>query len=88
MMELVQKTACGVNWHRPRRRLRRSPNGSELLSIYPENDIETYRDVLHFTGAGTGRVLRVNRAGKRNFGSGGDIGHGDSAEAPVFQQFF
>ena len=40
------------------------PNGAELLSIYPENDIETYRDVLYFVGQVLGGFFCINRRGK------------------------
>ena len=63
------------------------PNGSELLSIYPENDIETYRDVLYFTAQVLGGFFCINREGRLEFRQyGNDPGYGDFAEAPVFQQ--
>ena len=40
------------------------PNGTELLSIYPENDIETYRDVLYFVGQVLGGFFCISRDGK------------------------
>ena len=40
------------------------PNGAELLSIYPENDIETYRDVLYFVGQVLGGFFCISREGK------------------------
>ena len=43
-------TACGVELAQSQAEIEALPNGSELLSIYPENDIETYRDVLTFSG--------------------------------------
>src|SRR5699024_2044842 len=39
----------------------------ELLSIYPENDIETYRDVLYFTAQVLGGFFCINREGKLEF---------------------
>ena len=48
MMALCS-TACGVELAQSQADIEALPNGSELLSIYPENDIETYRDVLYFT---------------------------------------
>lgn len=40
------------------------PNGTELLSIYTENDIETYRDVLYYVGQVLGGFFCINREGK------------------------
>ena len=40
------------------------PNGSEGLSIYSDNDIETYRDVLYYVGQVLGGFFCINRDGK------------------------
>lgn len=40
------------------------PNGLEKLSIYPDNDIDTYRDVLFFVGQILGGFFLINREGK------------------------
>lgn len=40
------------------------PNGAELLSVYTENDIETYRDVLYYVGQMLGGFYCINRTGK------------------------
>lgn len=40
------------------------PNGAELLSIYTENDVETYRDVLYYVGQVLGGFFCINREGK------------------------
>lgn len=60
-------TACGVELAQTQAEIEALPNGSELLSIYPENDIETYRDVLYFTAQVLGGFFCVNRAGKLEF---------------------
>ncbi len=39
-------------------------NGKEMLSVYSENDIETYRDVLYYVGQVLGGFFVINRAGK------------------------
>ena len=66
MMELCS-TACGVELAQTQAEIEALPNGSELLSIYPENDIETYRDVLYFTAQVLGGFFCINRAGKLEF---------------------
>ena len=40
------------------------PNGSEGLSIYSDNDIETYRDVLYYVGQVLGGFFCINRSGQ------------------------
>lgn len=66
MMALCS-TACGVELAQSQAEIEALPNGSELLSIYPENDIETYRDVLYFTAQVLGGFFCVNREGKLEF---------------------
>ena len=60
-------TACGVELAQTQAEIEALPNGSELLSIYPENDIETYRDVLYFTAQVLGGFFCINREGKLEF---------------------
>ena len=66
MMALCS-TACGVELAQSQEEIEALPNGSELLSIYPENDIETYRDVLYFTAQVLGGFFCINREGKLEF---------------------
>ena len=66
MMALCS-TACGVELAQTQAEIEALPNGSELLSIYSENDIETYRDVLYFTAQVLGGFFCINRAGKLEF---------------------
>ena len=43
-----------------------------MLSIYTDNDIETYRDVLYYVGQVLGGFFCINREGKlelRKFGN-------------------
>ena len=66
MMALCS-TACRVELAQSQAEIESLPNGSELLSIYPENDIETYRDVLYFTAQVLGGFFCINREGKLEF---------------------
>ena len=66
MMALCS-AACGVELAQSQAEIEALPNGSELLSIYPENDIETYRDVLYFTAQVLGGFFCINREGKLEF---------------------
>ena len=65
-------TACGVELAQSQAEIEALPNGSELLSIYPENDIETYRDVLYFTAQVLGGFFCINREGRLEFRQYGD----------------
>ena len=56
--------ACAVELAHTQAEIEVMPNGTELLSIYPENDIETYRDVLYFVGQVLGGFFCINREGK------------------------
>ena len=56
--------ACGVALAQTREYIEALPNGTETLSIYPDNDIETYRDVLYYIGQVLGGFFVINRAGE------------------------
>ena len=56
--------ACKVELAQDRETIEAMPNGSENLSIYSDNDIETYRDVLFYVGQVLGGFFVINRAGK------------------------
>lgn len=62
---------CGVEMAQTQEDFEAMPNGMEILAIYSENDIETYRDVLYYTGQVLGGFFMINRLGKlelRKFG--------------------
>lgn len=56
--------ACKVEMAQSQADYEAMPNGTELLSIYTENDIETYRDVLYYAGQVLGGFFCINREGK------------------------
>lgn len=63
--------ACKVEFAHTQAEIESMPNGSEILSIYSENDIETYRDVLFYIEQILGGFFCINREGKlelRKFG--------------------
>lgn len=72
-MMALSSTACGVELAQSQAEIEALPNGSELLSIYPENDIETYRDVLYFTAQVLGGFFCINREGKLEFRQYGNV---------------
>ena len=57
-------TACDVTLAQDRATIEAMPNGSENLSIYSDNDIETYRDVLFYVGQVLDGFFVINRAGE------------------------
>lgn len=70
-MELCSK-ACHVELAQAREEIESMPNGAEVLSVYTENDIETYRDMLYYVGQVLGGFFCINRVGKlelRKYGS-------------------
>lgn len=70
-MELCSK-ACHVELAQTREEIEAMPNGAEVLSVYTENDIETYRDMLYYIGQVLGGFFCINRVGKlelRKYGS-------------------
>jgi len=56
--------ACEVDLAHSQAEIEAMPNGSELLAVYTENDIETYRDVLYYVGQVLGGFFCINREGK------------------------
>lgn len=70
-MELCSK-ACRVELAQTREEIEAMPNGAAVLSVYTENDIETYRDMLYYVGQVLGGFFCINRVGKlelRKYGS-------------------
>lgn len=70
-MELCSK-ACRVELAQTREEIEAMSNGAEVLSVYTENDIETYRDMLYYVGQVLGGFFCINRVGKlelRKYGS-------------------
>ena len=64
--------ACKVEFAQAEEEVEAMPNGSVVLSLYGENDVETYRDVLFYIGQVLGGFFVINRAGKlelRKYGS-------------------
>lgn len=64
--------ACGVELAHTQEEVEGMANGSTFFSIYTENDIETYRDVLFYIGQVLGGFFCLNREGKlelRKYGS-------------------
>lgn len=57
-------SACKVELAQTRADIEAMPNGIENLSIYTDNDIETFRDVLFYVGQVLGGFFVINRSGQ------------------------
>ena len=57
-------TACKVEMAQDQEYYEALPNGVTDLSIYSDNDIETYRDVLYYVGQVLGGYWVINRSGE------------------------
>lgn len=55
--------ACHVEFALTQEEVEAMPNGDTGLSIYTDNDIETYRDVLYYVGQVLGGFFCINRDG-------------------------
>lgn len=56
--------ACDVVLAQTQEEIEALPNGDQELSIYSENDIESYRDVLYYVAQVLGCFCVINREGK------------------------
>ena len=56
--------ACRVELAQSRAEIEQLANGTLALSIYEDNDIETYRDLLSYVGQVLGGFFVINRGGK------------------------
>lgn len=45
------------------------PNGDQLITLYPENDIKTYRDLMSWIACSLGGFVTANRTGEIEFRS-------------------
>ncbi len=55
--------SCGVGFAQTKEEIGAMPNGMESLSIYTDNDIGTFRDVLYYVGQVLGGFFCIDRAG-------------------------
>ena len=55
---------CKVGLAHTQEEIEAMPNGTELLGIYQDGNIETYRDMIFYVAQVLGRVCQINREGK------------------------
>jgi len=56
--------SCGVEMAQTVEELSEWPNGDTIFSIYPENDIETWRDLIYYVAQVFGGFATINRFGQ------------------------
>lgn len=68
----VACTVCGVELGHTKADIQAMPNGRRSLSLYDDNDISTWRDILHYVSQVLGGFCMIDRNGKlvvRQYGS-------------------
>lgn len=63
-------------------------NGSTILGIYGENDIESWRDVLYYVAQVLGRFCTINRAGKLELRPYGNVSVANISDKHRFTSSF
>ena len=59
---------CGVPLAHTQEEMATWLNATEVLGIYPDNDIETWRDLIFYVAQSLGRFCTINREGALSFG--------------------
>ena len=54
---------CGVTLGMTQAQVEALPNGDEVLGVYPENDMDTWRDFISYCASVAGGYATINRAG-------------------------
>lgn len=75
---------CGVELAHTEEEIKKWGNGSTILGIYTENDIETWRDVIFYVAQVLGRFATINRAGQLELRR---YGNESVADIPSRQRF-
>ena len=55
---------CDVELAHTEAEIEAMPNGAELLGVYPDGNVETYRDLIFYVAQVLGRVCQINRVGQ------------------------
>ena len=73
-------TDCKVELAQTKAEIEALPNAKEILGVYAENDMETYRDLLFYVAQVLGCICMINRDGKLQL-----VPYSDSAVVEVSQ---
>lgn len=66
-MATLACNACSVTLGMTAEEMAALPNGDAILGLYPENDIETWRDLISWIGVTIGGFATINRSGELEF---------------------
>lgn len=70
-LSLLSK-ACHIELAQTKEEIEAMPNGTELLGIYQDNDIESWRDFLYYLAQTLGCFAIIDRFGRLNLSAYGD----------------
>lgn len=57
-------SVCGLVMEQSKAEVEAMPNGKEVLGVYEDNDMETYRDLVYYAAQVIGCVCQINRSGR------------------------
>lgn len=64
---VVASSECQVELAQTKEEFEKMSNGLFVLGVYPENDVETWRDLIYYIGQVLGCFATINREGKLEF---------------------
>ena len=79
---------CDVEFAHTEEEVNGWKNGSTILGIYGENDIESWRDVLYYVAQVLGRFCTINRAGKLELRPYGNVSVANISDKHRFTSSF
>lgn len=60
----LASAACGVGLVQTEEQIHAFPNGNRILPLYPDNDMETWRDLVAWCAQTTGTFATIDRSGR------------------------
>jgi len=66
-MALLACQNCGVEFGMTSAEMQALPNGDQIIGLYPDNDIETWRDLISWIAVTIGGFATIDREGKLVF---------------------
>lgn len=79
---------CDVELAHSQEEIEKMPNGTTLLGIYSENDIETWRDLIFYVAQVLGSFCTINREGKLELRKYGNVSLMDISNKQRFSSSF
>ena len=85
---LLACEACKVELANTKEELAAMPNGTTVLGIYTENDIETWRDLIYYIAQVLGCFAQIDRTGKLKLTKYGNMSVADIPDTQRFSSSF